>query len=273
VSAVLSAVFIRETFITALIIAAFRQLVLAIKHGFLIQVSLGGIFIFAAATLHGALILCMLIFPLGYSVANIIKRRRAESGAASPVRLLIVSSLLLGAIIGFGPRLSKVGDLEDIPEVIDARARREARRQVASNSDYPVYLSQNIYRPDIASIRYLYFMFAPFPWNWRGIGDIAGTMLGLANAYAFWLVFRARRRMEIIPLTLFLSVLLTTLMYSTGVSNVGTAIRHRNKALPVLFCAVVAALPASRRIRSPHPSQAFSGPRPAVVDRAGFRGA
>lgn len=247
VSVVLSAVFIREAFIAAFVIAAFRQLVLSIKNGKAKHLALGALMIFLASVFHGAMILCLLIFPVSYAGANLICRRRTAPTAASPAKVLTISVLLLGLIIGFGPRLSKVGELSDIPEIVDARAQRESRRQVASNSDYPVFLSRNIYRPDIAAIRYVYFMFAPFPWSGRGVSDLLGACLGAANVYAFWLVFRARKRLTVIPLTLFLGVVLTTLMYSMGVSNVGTAIRHRNKAMPVLICAVLATFPETRR--------------------------
>src|SRR5690606_1176041 len=142
------AVFIRETFIAAFLIAASRQMILAIKHGTLAHVLIGAAFIFMAAVFHGALILCLALFPLGYLVATIIKKRRTESSGTSPVRLLFMSVVLLGAVIGSGAQLSKSGSLEDIPDVIDARAARESRRMVATNSDYPVWLSRNIYRPD-----------------------------------------------------------------------------------------------------------------------------
>jgi|GEM_PF-2463321 len=260
VSVVLSAVFIREAFIAAFVIAAFRQLVLSIKNGKVQHFALGALMIFLASIFHGAMILCLLIFPISYAGANIISRRRIATAAASPVKVLAVSTLLLGLILGFGPRLSKIGELSDIPEIADARAQRESRRRVSSNSDYPLFLSRNIYRPDIAALRYTYFMFAPFPWSGRGVADLLGACLGAANVYAFWLVYRARKRLTVVPLTLFLGVALTTLMYSTGVSNVGTAIRHRNKALPVLFCAALAA--------RPDPRERPANRRPAAVREA-----
>ncbi len=266
VSAVLSAVFLRETFIAALLIAASHQMVLAIKRGVLVHVVIGAVFIFLAALFHGALVLCLAIFPLGYLLATIVNRRRSHSKAASPVRLLLVSMVLLGIIFSIGPRLSKIGSLEDIPEIIDSRAARESKRVVARNSDYPVWLSKNIYRPDVAVARYAYFMFAPFPWMWRGFADVAGAFLGAVNLYAFWLIFRARRKLSVIPLALFFGVFLTTVMYSAGVNNVGTAIRHRNKMVPILFCAALAAScvihgrkPALRGRPWEEPSPVFRG--------------
>lgn len=264
VSAVLSAVFIRETLIAAFLIAASRQMVLAIKHGVIAHVVQGAVYIFMAALFHGALILCLALFPLGYLLATIIKKRRAENNAASPVRLLLVSVALLGAVISTGAQLSKIGSLEDIPDVMDARAARESRRMVATNSDYPVWLSRNIYRPDIAAIRYAYFMFSPFPWMWRGLADVAGAALGAANFYVFWLVFRARRKLPLIPLALFLGAVLTTLMYSAGVSNVGTAIRHRNKVVPVLCCSAIAAYGAVHGRMRTKRNTPWENPRPVL---------
>ena len=240
VSAVLSAVFIRETVIATFMLLAFTQFALAIKSGKVEHIALASIAVFCAALFHGALIVCLTLLPVGYYFANVVKSKKAERNAASPTRLIVFSLLLFGAILGFGPKLSKIGSLEDIDNLVESRAEREEKRNVARNSDYPLWLSKNIYRPDIAAARYIYFMFAPFPWSWRGAADIAGSALGLANMYAFYIVWKNRKVLSVIPVAFAFSVMLTTLMFSTGVNNVGTAIRHRNKVLPALLCAGIA---------------------------------
>lgn len=240
VSVVLSAVFIRETLIATFMLMAFTQFALAANTRKLEHIALASFAICGAALFHGALIICLTLLPLGYFFASFLRRKKEEQKVASPTLLIAISILLFGAIIGFGPRWSKVGSLEDIDSLLAERAEREAKRNFAKNSDYPLWLSKNIYRPDIASARYLYFMFAPFPWSWRGPTDMAGTALGLANLYAFYIVWKNRKFLPIVPIAFAISVMLTTLMFSTGVNNVGTAIRHRNKVLPALLCAGIA---------------------------------
>jgi len=246
VSAVLSAVLIRETLIATFLLAALTWFVRAIKTRRMHALLMSAGFIFLAAIFHGALILCLIILPLSYALGTAVSRRYRGARLASPTRIALVSAFLLTLILSAGPRLSKIGNADELADRLDARLALEGKRTAAKNSDYPVFLSRSIFRPDIALLRYCYFMFAPFPWMWRGPMDLLGALLGAANFYGFVLAWRYRKRLSVVPLTLFFSVFLTTAMFSAGVNNVGTAIRHRNKVIPALFCASLAAYVTDR---------------------------
>lgn len=281
ISAVLSSVFLRETVIATFILAAFYYLVLVIKHGKAKHVAIGSLMVLGAAMFHGAMIIWIVLFPLSYMAANWITFGKTER-TASPYLILLLTAMCVVGIVAFGPRLSKIGDLSTLPERINARAQREAMRRVARDADYPVALSQNIYRPDVALARYSYFLFAPFPWACRGMADAAGSLIGIANFLAILLILYGivTKRMTVIPTTLFFMFILTTLAFSTGVNNVGTGIRHRNKAMPALICAVVAAVEMRRRKTESHyPRPAPGYPpvppgtdphRPGYPDRHGY---
>ncbi|MBO5069699.1 MAG: hypothetical protein J6C37_04975 [Roseburia sp.] len=80
--------------------------------------------------------------------------------------------------------------------------------------------------------RILYFMFAPMPWDWRSATDmIAFLFSGLFYGYVFLksipYVFKKNRY----PLVsaMFMIALLLLMMFGWGVSNSGTALRHRDK--------------------------------------------
>lgn len=260
VSAVLSAVLIRETLIATFLLAAITYFVRSIKTRQPYQLGLAAMFIFMAAVFHGALILCLIIFPFSYAIASAVSRRYRGERLASPLRTVGTSILLLVVIFLSGPKLSKIGDADELMDRLDARQTLESKRTVARNSDYPVFLSRSIFRPDIAFLRYCYFMFAPFPWMWRGPMDILGAGLGAANFYGFYLGWRYRRRLNSLIRTLYFCVLLTTIMFSAGVNNVGTAIRHRNKVIPIFFCASLATYVNvhQRKKRSLHPALQYS---------------
>ena len=111
-----------------------------------------------------------------------------------------------------------------------------------------------------APLRLVYFLFAPFPWMLSTGSDVIGVM---DSAFFFFLFFRIwRRRKEfmarpdrVLLLAVFAAMALT---FAIGVSNYGTALRHRNKMLPLLVAVAfsVAWGPEGRR------RQLAPGPRP-----------
>ncbi len=94
--------------------------------------------------------------------------------------------------------------------------------------------------------RYIYFMFSPFPWQWRGMGDIISfisssvlylTIIILSVKYIFRNKLEGGNRTLLILLSLI--ALVTAITFSWGVSNTGTAIRHRDKFI-VLYITMLA---------------------------------
>jgi len=241
VSIVLSAVFLREAVVAVCILAALRQFIKGVQERRGINFVISAFWFAVAACFHGAIILCLVILPASYFLARLTAANKQQRGTSSSATVLLIGMCTLLAVIAFGPKFSKVGTITDLDEVIDSRIEREARRNFAKNSDYPLFLSKNIFRPDIAMIRYCYFLFAPFPWSWRGPVDVAGASFGFLNASALFLIWRHRRQIHVSLLTLAFFFLITSLMFSAGVNNVGTAIRHRNKVLPALLCGAIIA--------------------------------
>lgn len=101
-----------------------------------------------------------------------------------------------------------------------------------------------------APIRLVYFLFAPFPWMLSEVSDL----FGIVDAALFlYLVLRAiarRKSLRTNPATLLVLGIVGTMAmtFAAGVSNYGTALRHRNKMLPILIAAS-AAIPSARRRR------------------------
>jgi hypothetical protein len=91
-------------------------------------------------------------------------------------------------------------------------------------------------------IRLAYFLFAPFPWMVSSAVDGLGLV---DSAFFVWVAarfvrLRAELRGNTIALPVLGSTLVMALVFSMGVTNVGTAIRHRSKMLPILAATVVA---------------------------------
>lgn len=98
-------------------------------------------------------------------------------------------------------------------------------------------------------IRLIYFLFAPFPWMLRSTADAIGLIDSLLFLALFWQVWLGRsllasRRDALLVLAAFGALAVT---FAIGVSNYGTAHRHRNKMLPILVGAAVALHEMRRR--------------------------
>ena len=115
--------------------------------------------------------------------------------------------------------------------------------QYVGNSDNPVNML-------IFTIpRIVYFLFSPFPWQWRGITDIIAFffsglfyLVAIKNAIVY-LQGKERHNKEI-TICLFIIVFFCTFVFAWGVSNTGTASRHRDKM--VCLYGIIYALTTSR---------------------------
>jgi hypothetical protein len=103
-------------------------------------------------------------------------------------------------------------------------------------------------------IRLTYFLFAPFPWMVAEVSDVFGLVDSALFFYLVARVVRRRKGLALRPATvLALGVFAAmAVVFALGVSNYGTALRHRNKMLPLLLAASLSlAVPARRRERLP----------------------
>lgn len=91
----------------------------------------------------------------------------------------------------------------------------------------------------VAPLKMFYFMFSPLPLDWRGMGDIvsfffdSSIYLFLVGATVLGLVKSDMPMRNKIFIALFLIV--TVFVYSYGTQAAGTAMRHRNKIIPLLL--------------------------------------
>lgn len=89
--------------------------------------------------------------------------------------------------------------------------------------------------------RLLYFMFSPFPWQWRGISDIISFslcsfvyLLIIVRAFKYIRYTKKDDENRLLLIALLVVLLLSASFFSWGVSNTGTAIRHRDKFIAII---------------------------------------
>ena len=102
--------------------------------------------------------------------------------------------------------------------------------------------------------RLLYFMFSPFPWQWRGFGDIMTFFLN--SGVYLYIILNALRYIRLagkgdekrkLLIAILIITLLSAVVFSWGVTNTGTATRHRDKFV-VLF-ALMFVLSEEKRLK------------------------
>ena len=104
-------------------------------------------------------------------------------------------------------------------------------------------------------IRVAYFGLSPMPWNWRGIGDILA--FGFSSLYyliGFYYVYKAYKHKKEkdnkwnLMMACFIIILLGYVVFSWGVSNAGTAMRHRDKFLPIYIVMLSTGIECSNNV-------------------------
>ncbi len=97
----------------------------------------------------------------------------------------------------------------------------------------------------VAPLKMFYFLFSPLPLDWRGLGDMVSFLfdssvyLFLVGATIYGLIKSDMPLRTKIFIVLVLGM--TIFIYSYGTQSAGTAMRHRNKIIPLLLLSFAAA--------------------------------
>ncbi len=100
----------------------------------------------------------------------------------------------------------------------------------------------------LTPIRMFYFLYSPFPWDTKKVVHLLGLFDSFLYIYLSYCILRNRKILYENPQTRFLIMILITyvFIYSLGVGNFGTSIRHRLKFIGLL---IAIAAPKILRIR------------------------
>ncbi|MDW7746926.1 hypothetical protein [Halomonas sp.] len=135
-----------------------------------------------------------------------------------------------------------------VAESIEERFSSEGE----GGSAYPSFVAKgNPYtQPWLIPSRIVYFHFSPFPWDIRSPIHIFGLISSVLYWFLAWRVYRGWNRLKerddcVALLFIFGAI---TFVFAIGVTNIGTAIRHKTKVLG-LFVILAASSFNSFRIR------------------------
>jgi len=227
--ALLSSIFLRESIITALI---------TISAYCIIQWMSGGNSLFAVAAI--AFSTCSCLFHsgcIGITIGCIVcimiydyEAHRIHVSAGGALLTVLIAFIASFVFLNYGDSLlGKFGTIETLSDIANTRE--------AGGSSYAKYVgnSNNPLSMVVFTIpRIIYFLFSPFPWQWRGGSDIIAFffsglfyLITIRNAIIF--LRRGDRTNRGLVICLLIIAFFCTFIFAWGVSNVGTASRHRDK--------------------------------------------
>ena len=89
-------------------------------------------------------------------------------------------------------------------------------------------------------LRIAYYLISPFPWQWRGIKDIIAFLFSslyylIGNILAIHLINNKKtsKHSKNLIIALFFTLCISYIIFSWGVHNSGTALRHRDKFISI----------------------------------------
>jgi len=158
--------------------------------------------------------------------------------------------IALGGGINLGKGI-EIGGEEEGGGIAGAIEERFARDPLGGSA-YPGFIAQgNPYtQPWLIPARLVYFHFSPFPWDIRSPRQLLGIVSSVLYWFLAWRVYRGWRQLksrdECMALLFIFGAI--TFVFAIGVSNIGTAIRHKTKLLG-LFVILAASSFNNYRIR------------------------
>ena len=232
-----SALFLREIPVAFCLAGAGLSAIRYVKRNDLKQVVWFSCWIAVGALFHSGVIFAIPALVLG----NLLARPRGGRARVRYYATNILAVVLLAGVMyavnatGFG--LGKFGgSLDQVPETFTTRELQD----VTGDAAFPEWLRirGGVSEAWKVPVRYVALVFSPLvPYMVRQPEHVLGLVDAALYLGLFWIVVRHWRTLkENRPaFVLLVVVLMLLLTYALGVSNFGTAIRHRAKMAPLLL--------------------------------------
>ena len=234
-----SAITLRETFISFFTIVSVFYFFKWLNSGKVSKLILTAAFLLLSSAIFGAMIVIGVVYAIFFIFYEVKTKRWRLTSKQSVLGIFIVTLVIM--IIIFNPFLMDKlpGDLRLVfsPDYMSYKVNLA----VKGGSAYLVGFTPNSILDIIiqSPVRMVYFLLAPFPWMISSPGQI----LGLIDAFLYLvLVFYSIRGLKYLKKynnPAFWAVILMLLIiigtFAWGVSNFGTAIRHRQKMVGLLI--------------------------------------
>lgn len=250
--AILSALFLRESIVGMFVTLSLYFFVTWLQkdRGVQLLLSIGAALL--ASAFHAgtaSLLVAYIAVRLLYNKKRKDFHFRFTNVFPAVVLIAVIAFLFINyADVWFG-KLVNVDSLDDIANTHDA-----------GGSSYAAYVGNSASPLNVLIYtipRMVYFLFSPFPWQWRGLNDIItfffSSMFYLSVS---WKTIKALRSSDLEHKSMLIAMTIVALCavftFGWGVSNTGTAMRHREKLVAVF--ALMLALTRARKPKQTAPA-------------------
>jgi hypothetical protein len=188
------------------------------------------------------------------------------------VYMALIAAIAVGtsAVFMSELRLPKVGEMSqyfDSDSAVDQLTQRSREAQGGAAHPSWTLINSNAELLPKLPIRVTYFLFSPFVWDVRSPYHVIGLVDSVLYMTLAFIIFRKRRLLAEKPelLAVLFVTSVSLVMFSLGVTNFGTGIRHRAKFVIGLIVIAAGLLPQLRWGSSvllggrPPPSRAWKG--------------
>ena len=241
--ALLSSILLRESLVTFLITTSICFFIKWMRNGEAIAFILATLISISGCLFHSG---CIGI-TIGYVICLLLYdpyEHRIHASLNGTISALVFAFGIAFLFLNYGDSLlGKFANIETIQDIANTSGGAgSSYAQYVGNSNNPV----NMFMFTIPRI--VYFLFSPFPWQWRGITDIitfffsSSFYLVAVNNAIRYLKSKEQQNRGIITCLLIVAFF-CTFIFAWGVSNTGTASRHRDKM--VCLYGVIFALTSS----------------------------
>lgn len=229
---IMSAILLRESFIALLLAIAIYYLLEWWYSNCWKNIIISIVSVLAATYLHSGtiayVVAILIIVALGGNSARKFKFK------LSTVLLVSVGVAFLLFIYNYYGDIffNYMGGLNSIEDIAN-----KSEVYATGGSAYSVYIVDDNSTLGFiinSPLRVFYFLASPLPWDWRGINDIiafvgSGLFYMISVYYGFKAVSIKTVKNRNIIIIMMIIAISNSIIYSWGVSNAGTALRHRDK--------------------------------------------
>ena len=247
-SIIMSAIFLREIIPTFLVALSLLEFIKWFKIGKLSNAASSIFFLGVASMFHSGVIGIIVGYFYGFLFFD--RKHNKLNFSIKTVGAFIIILLVISVSFNYldGLILRKFRAVEDIADIYSTANKR------LGGSAYLTGLTINnpIQLVAFGPIKSFFFLTAPLPMNWRGFLD-AFTFITDSMLYLITIIYYIKNKNKFgakrsLAITLLWMIIGSSLIFGIGVSNAGTAIRHRQKLIP-LFLIVLAITKNKRHLK------------------------
>lgn len=229
---------LREAWCEFFITASIYQFLKWFRYGRMNNFMFSCIMVLAASYMHSGTIGVIAGYVITYVFYNRNKNKfnyTFQSVFASAL-VIAFSIFYFQNMDIFGEKMSGM-NTENTEEVLVAHYEGAQ----GGGSDYLTQLPVNTIGGAMlfAPIKMLYFILSPMPWDWRGFSDMLAFLIdSIIYLILIWgIIKNVNNKFIKLRTGLIISLLSVVFIFGIGVTNAGTAMRHRAKLLPLFVVA------------------------------------